>query len=88
MDNVIKMQEKQQKVFFPSTQRTQQLRHAYMEQKHSISAERSVLVTDSYRKTEAMPSILRQAMAFEKVLNEVPVWITGRIKISLPSPTH
>jgi formate C-acetyltransferase len=30
---------------------------------------------DSYRKTEAMPPVLRQAMAFDKVLTEMPNWI-------------
>jgi formate C-acetyltransferase len=46
-----------------------------MAQRPSICADRSVLVTDSYKKTEALPPVLRQAMAFEKVLSEVPVWI-------------
>jgi formate C-acetyltransferase len=46
-----------------------------MTQKPNICADRSVLVTDSYRNTEALPPVLRQAMAFDKVLNEVPLWI-------------
>jgi formate C-acetyltransferase len=46
-----------------------------MAQKPSICADRSVLVTDSYQKTEAMPAVLRQAKAFEKVLSEMPLWI-------------
>ena len=46
-----------------------------MAQRPSICADRSVLVTDSYKKTEALPPVLRQAMAFEKVLSEVPLWI-------------
>jgi formate C-acetyltransferase len=65
----------QRKQFRPSTQRTQQLRQTYMEQKPSICAERSVLVTDSYKETEAMPPVLRQAIAFDKVLSEMPLWI-------------
>ena len=59
----------------PSTQRTQRLRQGHMAQRPSICADRSVLVTDSYKKTEALPPVLRQAMAFEKVLSEVPLWI-------------
>lgn len=59
----------------PSTQRTQKLKQAYMGRKPSICADRSVLVTDSYRKTESMPPVLRQAIAFDKVLSEMPVWI-------------
>ena len=59
----------------PSTPRTQRLKQAYMGQKPNICADRSVLVTDSYRKTEAMPPVLRQAIAFDKVLSEMPIWI-------------
>jgi formate C-acetyltransferase len=51
------------------------LRQAYLAQKPSLCADRSVLVTESYEETEALPPILRQAMAFEKVLSEVPLWI-------------
>ena len=63
------------KLFEPSTQRTQKLKQAYMEQKPSICADRSVLVTQSYMETEALPPVLRQAIAFDKVLSEVPIWI-------------
>lgn len=59
----------------PSTLRTQQLRQAYMEQKPSLCGDRSALVTESYRATEAMPPVLRQAIAFDKVLSEMPIWI-------------
>jgi pyruvate formate-lyase/glycerol dehydratase family glycyl radical enzyme len=59
----------------PSTPRTQRLKQAYMAQKPVICAERSVLVTQSYKETEALPPVLRQAMAFDKVLSEMPIWI-------------
>ena len=59
----------------PSTQRTQRLKQAYMERKPSICSERSVLVTESYKETEALPPVLRQAMAFDRVLSEMPIWI-------------
>jgi pyruvate formate-lyase/glycerol dehydratase family glycyl radical enzyme len=59
----------------PSTLRTQKLKQNYMGQKPSICIDRGILVTDSYRKTEAMPPVLRQAMAFDKVLSEMPIWI-------------
>ncbi|MFO8102322.1 MAG: formate C-acetyltransferase/glycerol dehydratase family glycyl radical enzyme [Dehalococcoidia bacterium] len=59
----------------PSTPRTQQLRQIYMEQKPSLCAERSMLVTESYKETEALPPVIRQAMAFDKVLSEIPAWI-------------
>ena len=59
----------------PSTQRTRRLKQAYMSQKPNIGAERSVLVTESYKETEALPPVLRQALAFDKVLSGIPVWI-------------
>jgi len=59
----------------PSTPRTQKLKQAYMGQKPSICVDRGVLVTDSYRKTEALLPVLRQAMAFDKVLSEMPIWV-------------
>jgi pyruvate formate-lyase/glycerol dehydratase family glycyl radical enzyme len=67
----------------PSTRRTQGLKQVYMSQKPGICAERSVLVTASYKETEALPPVLRQAMAFDKVLSEIPVWIQdGEIIVS------
>lgn len=59
----------------PSTQRTQKLKQAYMDHKPNICADRSVLVTDSYKETESLPPVLRQAMAFDRVLSEMPIWI-------------
>ena len=59
----------------PSTERTQKLKQAYMQHKPNICADRSVLVTDSYKKTEAMPPVLRQAISFERVLSAIPIWI-------------
>jgi pyruvate formate-lyase/glycerol dehydratase family glycyl radical enzyme len=69
------MTAEQRKQHRPSTQRTRNLRQAYMAREWSICADRSVLVTDSYKKTEALPPVLRQALAFEKVLAEMPIWI-------------
>jgi len=59
----------------PSTPRTEKLKQAYMGQKPSICVDRGILVTDSYRNTEALPPVLRQAMAFDKVLSEMPIWV-------------
>ena len=59
----------------PSTARTQRLKQVFMDEKPTICVERSVLVTESYKATEAEPPVLRQAMAFEKVLDEMPIWI-------------
>ena len=59
----------------PSTPRTQMLKQTYMEHKPVLCADRSVLVTESYRETEALPPVLRQALAFDRVLSEMPIWI-------------
>src|SRR4030042_1315601 len=59
----------------PSTPRTQGLKQAYMRHKPSLCADRSVLVTESYKETEALPPVLRQALAFDKVLTEMLIWI-------------
>jgi len=59
----------------PSTPRTLKLRQAFMGQRPSICADRSVLVTDTYQKTEALPPAIRQAMAFDRVLSEMPLWM-------------
>jgi len=59
----------------PSTERTQKLKQAYMKHKPSICADRSVLVTQSYMETEALPPALRQAIAFDRILSEMPIWI-------------
>ena len=59
----------------PSTPRTQRLKQAYLTHKPVICAERSLLLTQSYKETEALPPVLRQAMAFDKVLSEMPIWI-------------
>ena len=59
----------------PSTERTRKLREFYMSHRYAICSERSVLVTDSYKSTEALPPVIRQAKAFAKVLREMPIWI-------------
>jgi formate C-acetyltransferase len=59
----------------PSTPRTERLREALVAQKYTICADRAVLVTESYQQTEGMHPAIRQALAFEKVLHEMPLWI-------------
>ncbi len=75
MDMEVKLTTKTTKKSNPSTVRTQKLKRAHMVEKPVICAERSVLVTQSYKETEALPPALRQAMAFAKVLDEMPIWI-------------
>ena len=75
MDAIAETKEGHTKKANPSTQRTAKLKQTYLEHKPSICSDRSVLVTDSYKETEALPPVLRQAMAFDRVLSEMPIWI-------------
>jgi formate C-acetyltransferase len=59
----------------PSTPRTERLREAFVGQKHTICADRAALVTESYRQTEGRHPAIRQALAFERILSEMSVWI-------------
>ena len=59
----------------PSTPRTQRLREAVRGQKFTVCADRAVRVTESYRQTEGQHPAIRQALAFDKVLREMPIWI-------------
>ncbi len=59
----------------PSTERMEKLRELYMSHSHTICSERSLLVTESFKSTESLPPVMRQALAFEKVLSEMPIWI-------------
>ena len=40
-----------------------------------IEAARAVIVTESYKKTEHLPTVLRRAYAFEAILREIPIII-------------
>jgi pyruvate-formate lyase len=59
----------------PSTPRMERLKQVFMDEKPTICAERNVLYTESYQETEALQPVLRQARAFEKTLDEMPIWI-------------
>ena len=59
----------------PSTPRAQRLRDAYFQTKPSICSERAVLYTESHKQTEGMHPTIRQALAFEKILAEMTIYI-------------
>ena len=40
-----------------------------------IEADRAVLLTESYKETEGLPIITRRALAFEKILDNIPIVI-------------
>ena len=43
-----------------------------------IEADRAVLITESYKRTEDMPVITRKALAFEHILKNLPIIIRDR----------
>jgi len=57
------------------TQRTEQLRRAIIEAEPRVCAERAVLMTEAYRKTEGFPSSYRRADAFRHILERMNVYI-------------
>ena len=43
--------------------------------KEPVSLERAGLLTESYKETEGLPIPIRRAKAFEKIVNEIPIYI-------------
>ena len=61
--------------FKPSTPRTQRLREAFSQTSPSVCAERATLYTESHKQMEARHPAVRQAMALEKILTEMTIYI-------------
>jgi formate C-acetyltransferase len=59
----------------PSTPRTRRLKETLVGEKYTICADRAVMVTESFKQTEGMHPAIRQALALDKVLSEMPIWI-------------
>jgi len=59
----------------PSTQRTRKLREALMRGRPTICSTRAKVYTESFMETEGMPPALRQALAFDQYLTQVPIYI-------------
>jgi pyruvate formate-lyase/glycerol dehydratase family glycyl radical enzyme len=55
--------------------RVARIRDELMSIMPSICPERAVLITESYKETEDLPMILRRAMALEKILSYMPIYI-------------
>lgn len=55
--------------------RTQRLIKRYLETKPQICTERARIATESYKRTEGEPSIIRAAKALDAVLKGIRVWI-------------
>ena len=53
-----------------------------------IEADRAVLLTESYRKTENEPVILRRALAFKHILENLPITIRDKELIVGATTVH
>ena len=56
-------------------ERIRKLRKELMEQKPFVDAERCRIFTESMKKTDGLPIILRRAMSFDEVLSKMTVWV-------------
>ncbi|MFT8394034.1 MAG: glycyl radical protein [Liquorilactobacillus ghanensis] len=61
--------------FSQPTERIKKLKAAILDTTPRIEVERARLITESYKETEALPTVLRHAKGFEKILSELPVVI-------------
>lgn len=63
------------KGFSKPTERIERLRKVIIEAVPQVESDRACLVTESYKETEGLPTIIRRAKAIEKVFNELPITI-------------
>lgn len=61
--------------FSQPTERIKKLKAAILDTTPRIEVERARLITESYKATEALPTVLRHAKGFEKILAELPIVI-------------
>ncbi len=59
----------------PKTERITKLIDHLFESKPQVESDRAVLLTESYKKTEALPIIKRRSAAFRHILENIPITI-------------
>ena len=59
----------------PMTDRIKRLIENTFAKMPEIEADRAVLITESYKQTENMPIVKRRALAFEHILENIPITI-------------
>ena len=64
-----------EKGFSKPTERIEKLRQVIIDAVPQVESERACLVTESYKETEGLPTVIRRAKAVEKIFNELPVTI-------------
>ena len=55
--------------------RIQKLRKELMEQKPYVDGERCKIFTESMKKTDGLPIIIRRAKSFYEVLDQMTIWV-------------
>lgn len=61
--------------FTQASSRVKALRDQILNAKPQIETSRAKAITDSYKETESLPTVIRRAKAFERVLKELPIVI-------------
>ncbi|MDO4806568.1 MAG: glycyl radical protein [Coriobacteriales bacterium] len=64
------------------TERMQAYREEVLDEKPFVDAERAILYTQSYRQTRNQPSVMRRAMAFAHVLDNMSIYIEDKTLIA------
>ena len=64
------------------TPRMQAFREEVLDEKPFVDAERAILYTESYRKTKNQPAVMRRALAFAHVLDNMTIYIEDRTLIA------
>ena len=59
----------------PMTDRIKKLKEELYRKMPEIEVDRAVLITESYQQTEQLPTVKRRALAFEHILNNIPITI-------------
>ena len=64
------------------TARMQAFREEVLDERPYVDAERAVLYTESYRKTQNQPPVMRRALAFAHVLDHMSIYIEDKTLIA------
>ena len=62
-------------VDIPISERIGILKNDLYEKMPEIEVDRAVLITESYKQTEGMPTVRRRALAFKHILENIPITI-------------
>ena len=72
----------------PMTDRIKKLKEELYRKMPEIEVDRAVLITESYQQTEQLPTVKRRALAFEHILNNIPITIRDNDLLSEVRQKH